>query len=484
MMTVIIFVLTALVMVRQGVLLARRRAAARAAGSRPRRGALRVADQERLRRDHDRRLRRASCASPPRPPSAPSRSIRTTSSGRNLLDLWADGDRERLAAFLAEVAATHGRVVGPIEAVVETGDRRSTLECVGSNLTDDPAIAGLALNFRDVSERKALEEQLRKLAFHDPLTLLANRSLFWNRVEHALALAQRSQQRVAVMFLDLDNFKNVNDSLGHDAGDRLLQAAAQRLVKSTRPSDTVARLGGDEFAILLEGIGNETDVERIAMPISDGVQPAAAGRRPGDRRVRQHRRGLLAARRRRRAAAAQRRHRHVQRQGRRQGAPRRVPAAHAGAAARPAAAGAGHRPRAGTRRVLPGVPAGRRPDAAASCWASRRWCAGITRSAASSCPAPSSRSPRSRAASSSSAAGCCVDACTQVRAWSAAVAAGDGPARGRQHLRPPPAAGQPRRGRALRARGLRPRTGQPGDRADREHASCRTPRSTWSGSAS
>jgi diguanylate cyclase (GGDEF)-like protein len=73
---------------------------------------------------------------------------------------------------------------------------------------------------------------------------------------------------VAVMFLDLDNFKYVNDSLGHDAGDRLLQAAAQRLVKSTRPSDTVARLGGDEFAILLEGIRSETDVERIATPIT------------------------------------------------------------------------------------------------------------------------------------------------------------------------------------------------------------------------
>jgi diguanylate cyclase (GGDEF)-like protein len=188
--------------------------------------------------------------------------------GRNLLDLWADGDRDRLAAFIEEVAATKGRVVGPIEVTVETGDRRCTLESVGSNLMDDPAVAGLALNFRDVSERKALEEQLRKLAFHDPLTLLANRSLFWNRVEHALALAQRSQQHVAVMFLDLDNFKNVNDSLGHDAGDRLLQAAAQRLVKATRPADTVARLGGDEFAILLEGIRGEQDLERIAASLS------------------------------------------------------------------------------------------------------------------------------------------------------------------------------------------------------------------------
>ena len=87
---------------------------------------------------------------------------------------------------------------------------------------------GLALNFRDISERKALEEQLRQLAFHDPLTLLANRNLFRDRVQHALTLAQRGRSSVAVMFLDLDNFKTINDSLGHDAGDRLLQAMAQR----------------------------------------------------------------------------------------------------------------------------------------------------------------------------------------------------------------------------------------------------------------
>ena len=116
---------------------------------------------------------------------------RTTWSGRNLLDLWGEADRDRLAAFLARSPATHGKAVGPVEVTVGSGPRRYTLESVGSNLLDDPAIGGLALNFRDVSERKALEEQLRQLAFHDPLTLLANRSLFRNRVQHALTLAQR-----------------------------------------------------------------------------------------------------------------------------------------------------------------------------------------------------------------------------------------------------------------------------------------------------
>ena len=268
MMTVIIFVLTSLVMVRQGVLsrddavLRERRAAdiveARYASL------IRNASDVIMTTDAAGQLQFASPAAERAFAIHPDELV-----GRNLFDLWSDGERERLVAFLSEVATTPGRIIGPIEFVVETGDRRSILECVGSNLMDDPAIAGLALNFRDVSERKVLEEQLRKLAFHDPLTLLANRSLFWNRVEHALALAHRSQQDVAVMFLDLDNFKNVNDSMGHDAGDRLLQAAAQRLVKSTRPSDTVARLGGDEFAILLEGIRSETDVERIAAPITE-----------------------------------------------------------------------------------------------------------------------------------------------------------------------------------------------------------------------
>ncbi|HVH84271.1 MAG TPA: EAL domain-containing protein, partial [Steroidobacteraceae bacterium] len=163
------------------------------------------------------------------------------------------------------VAATPpSGTVGPVELRVERGATRYVVETVGSNLTQDPAVQGLALNFRDISERKALEEQLRQLAFHDPLTLLANRNLFRDRVQHALAIAQRGPNCLAVMFLDLDNFKNINDSLGHDAGDRLLQAVAHRILQTTRTSDTVERLGGDEFAVLMEGVERSSEVGRVA----------------------------------------------------------------------------------------------------------------------------------------------------------------------------------------------------------------------------
>jgi diguanylate cyclase (GGDEF)-like protein/PAS domain S-box-containing protein len=183
--------------------------------------------------------------------------------GKNLLDVWSGPDRERLRELLKEIAATPYGTVGPVELVIERGSDRYVLEGVGSNLTADPAVSGLALNLRDISERKALEQQLRQMAFHDPLTLLANRTLFKDRVQHAL-VAARDSAPVAVLFLDLDNFKTINDSLGHDAGDRLLQAVAHRIAKSTRASDTVARLGGDEFAILLERIAQPGDAQRVA----------------------------------------------------------------------------------------------------------------------------------------------------------------------------------------------------------------------------
>ncbi len=145
------------------------------------------------------------------------------------------------------------------------------LEVTATNLLDDPNVSGIVLNGRDISQRKlaerdneALQEQLAHQAFHDPLTGLANRALLKERLQHALARVARSREPLAVMFIDLDEFKAVNDSMGHDAGDEVLKAVADRLRGSLRPADTIARLGGDEFAILLEGMLNASEAPRVA----------------------------------------------------------------------------------------------------------------------------------------------------------------------------------------------------------------------------
>ncbi|HBR58402.1 MAG TPA: hypothetical protein DEA22_13195, partial [Blastocatellia bacterium] len=122
---------------------------------------------------------------------------------------------------------------------------------------------------RDISERKSLEDQLTHQALHDPLTKLANRALFLDRVEHALDRAVRKRAPLAVMFLDLDNFKSVNDSLGHAAGDQLLVSVTERLQACLRSTDTPARLGGDEFAVLIEDIENTEDAAFVAERIRD-----------------------------------------------------------------------------------------------------------------------------------------------------------------------------------------------------------------------
>jgi diguanylate cyclase (GGDEF)-like protein/PAS domain S-box-containing protein len=196
----------------------------------------------------------------------------------SFLDTAHPDDREMGEAVLREV-------VGMADAE-RTFDLRlrhvdgswRVIECVAKDLLADPAVGGIVINYRDITERRALEEQLVHQAFHDPLTGLANRALFGDRVAHALSRRQRDRRPLIVMFTDLDDFKTINDSLGHEAGDTVLVEVAERLRSAIRPGDTVARLGGDEFAFLLEDVIDRGDGETVANRIMAALaSPIAVG---------------------------------------------------------------------------------------------------------------------------------------------------------------------------------------------------------------
>jgi diguanylate cyclase (GGDEF)-like protein/PAS domain S-box-containing protein len=125
---------------------------------------------------------------------------------------------------------------------------------------------------QDISEQKQIAERLTDLSLHDPLTGLANRVLFSDRLAHAVERSRRSKERVAVLFIDLDRFKSVNDSLGHAAGDELLRQAGERMRRAVRPADTIARLGGDEFTVLCEDLGAVNDAGWVADRLSDTLE--------------------------------------------------------------------------------------------------------------------------------------------------------------------------------------------------------------------
>ena len=208
--------------------------------------------------------------------------------GRPAVDDVHPDDRPLVERSFAEVRASTGSEVGVEFRARHRDGTWRTLEAIVKNLLDDPAVGGIVVNYRDITERKVLEEQLRHQAFHDGLTGLANRSLFLDRLGHALLRAGRGGRPTAVLYLDLDDFKSVNDRLGHAEGDRLLIAVAERLRLATRAGDTIARLGGDEFALIIE----ETDpaeaplaasriLERLSAPFDIGghtiVAPASIG---------------------------------------------------------------------------------------------------------------------------------------------------------------------------------------------------------------
>ncbi|WP_129337383.1 putative bifunctional diguanylate cyclase/phosphodiesterase [Cellulomonas endophytica] len=199
--------------------------------------------------------------------------------GAPMRDVLHAEDLPAFAAFLAAVTAGD-----PLATSVRSRMRHRSagwrwVETVANDLRDDAAVGGLVLMTRDVEDRTELEERLRAQAFRDPLTALPNRALFMERL-HAAEGAQRGAGRpFAVLFVDLDDLKTVNDTFGHGHGDTLLRAVAERLVEASDPGDVVARLAGDEFAVLLEGDDAAERAGRVAADVQAALRaPVALGR--------------------------------------------------------------------------------------------------------------------------------------------------------------------------------------------------------------
>lgn len=180
-------------------------------------------------------------------------------SGTTFLDLVHPDDARLVKDVLSDLASRNGECVSAEWRLRQRTGPWRPVEAVGQNLLGDPHVNGLVFTIRDIGERKDLEQQLAHQAFHDALTDLANRALFRERVAHALKRNERDRGSAAVLFIDLDEFKTVNDSLGHSAGDRVLVRVAERLQECVRGADTVARIGGDEFAVLIEDLKSTQD---------------------------------------------------------------------------------------------------------------------------------------------------------------------------------------------------------------------------------
>ncbi|OYY94953.1 MAG: hypothetical protein B7Y41_05180 [Hydrogenophilales bacterium 28-61-23] len=195
--------------------------------------------------------------------------------GRSLLDFLAEADRP---IYLSVVETRAGDADNRMEMALRQADG-SPLACEFSMtrmFDDDGNASGLFALITDITQRKQAEAQIRSLAFYDVLTQLPNRRLLLDRLGHALATSQRSGKFGAILFLDLDNFKSINDTQGHDVGDLLLREVAQRLQVGVRDDDTVARLGGDEFVVLIEALHGEQEhaaaqAEMVAEKLRDAI---------------------------------------------------------------------------------------------------------------------------------------------------------------------------------------------------------------------
>ena len=204
--------------------------------------------------------------------------------GRPLLGLLSAQDAPRASLLLQRVRSAPPRDQNvPMEPddewrLLDADGHVRAFEATCSNLLEDPFVRGVVVTLHETTERRTLEEELKHLAFHDSLTQLPNRALFLDRVGHALSRRGRHRERLAVMLIDLDDFKLVNDTRGHAAGDALLVAVTERLSLCLRPEDTCARLGGDEFAVLVEGLVVDEEAGQLAERILAALrQPFGVG---------------------------------------------------------------------------------------------------------------------------------------------------------------------------------------------------------------
>jgi diguanylate cyclase (GGDEF)-like protein/PAS domain S-box-containing protein len=212
-------------------------------------------------------------------PSAASIFGEIGTAGVYLWELVADSQRDTIIKALARLrrSASSPSSIEDWE-IIRRDQRCVQIQVRASDLRHDHTVAGLVLTLRDVTEQRQLEAELKHRAFHDALTGLPNRLLFQDRAAHALNRAKRDGTTTGVLFVDLDDFKMTNDTMGHSVGDELLVAAAIRLSAVIRESDTAARLGGDEFALLVEHLADpaavEAFAERVVRAFSDAFELA------------------------------------------------------------------------------------------------------------------------------------------------------------------------------------------------------------------
>ncbi len=193
--------------------------------------------------------------------------------GEDAFELIHPDDRSHVVSRFQEILEKPGTQIQLEYRLAHRDGSWRVVETVMTNQLDNPAVGGVVANTRDITDRKAAEDQLRHDTLHDSLTGLPNRVLFMDRLGHALDRNRRTRTIAsAVLFLDLDRFKMVNDSLGHAVGDLLLIEAGRRLHTCLRPNDTLARLGGDEFAILLEDVKEPSDPVRVARRIQSVLE--------------------------------------------------------------------------------------------------------------------------------------------------------------------------------------------------------------------